>query len=200
MQPFRALLKVSGLVALTIVGLGALDDAGAHSEDGVMELTAEPSGRRVEVQVVLTYANDGEPAEAATVTAFATNDRDEATGASDLPRTGRGTYAGAVTVTGAGVWTVQATADGPTAAASAVVTVDDTTTTTDATTTTRPAAGGNDADTAGSASTAESANDDDSSTVVVVAIAVIVTAVGVAAAVLVRRRNATRHTPDDAQH
>lgn len=119
-------LVPSALVALVValaVGLAAAP-AGAHSETGRLSLdVVDRPGSTLEVQVALSYTDDGHPAEDAEVTASATGPGGETTGPVTLAPVGLGGYRGELTTTGPGTWTVRAESADPAAAAEATVEV-----------------------------------------------------------------------------
>lgn len=116
-------------------------------------ITAEPaSATEITLEVGITYSNDRDLAEDATVTAMLTGPDGAVAGPFDLPRRSGAVYATTVPVPSPGSWTVEVTSTTPTAAASTVVDLSDvapsttpppthaqTTTTTTTTTTTAPA-------------------------------------------------------------
>lgn len=91
----------------------------AHGDTGTIEpvLVEQVDGRlAIDVQVVVTYTNDGERAEGATVTAVATHADGTATDAVTLtPASAPGAYVGVLDVPSAGDWTVRIDATTPTA-------------------------------------------------------------------------------------
>jgi hypothetical protein len=113
-------LLVSALVALASAMVAS--PAGAHSETGVLslDLVARP-GSTVEVQVALSYTDDGHPAEDALVTASATGPGGATAGPVTLTPIGLGGYRGELQATAAGTWIVRAESADPTATAETTV-------------------------------------------------------------------------------
>lgn len=122
--PRRALAAVGAVLGLTLaLGAGLLPGAapaGAH--EGAGTLTVEqvhPAGLSVHYIVLLTWENDGHPADDATVTATPVGPD----GAALTPVTlapsgaGDGRYSGAVEFPSAGSWTVRFTSIDPTGSA-----------------------------------------------------------------------------------
>jgi len=122
----------------------------AHGDEGVIEpvLLQQVEGRlAIDVQVVVTYANDGDRADGATVTATAIAEDGTTLAPRTLePASAPGAHVGVVEVPTAGTWRVRIEATAPAATfESQPVTVSEpvsTTTTSSSTTTTTAAAPG----------------------------------------------------------
>jgi hypothetical protein len=113
-------LLLSALVALATL-LGA-SPAGAHSATGNLSLdVVARAGSTVEVQVALSYTDDGHPAEDAEVTATATGPDGATTGPVTLVPIGLGGYRGDLPTPASGTWTVRAESADPVASAEATV-------------------------------------------------------------------------------
>lgn len=149
MVPVRRLLLC--LLALGSVPLLSATPAGAHGDDGTLEVldaVPTPAGDAVTYTVELTYANDGDPVEGASVSATV---RRPGAGPQEpiaLASIGEGWYAGRVTFPGPGRWTVAFAAVEPAATVEATYLVTATppptttpTTSAPATTTTAPEVG-----------------------------------------------------------
>jgi hypothetical protein len=129
----RALAALAAALGLALALLPGAAPAGAH--EGVGVLTVEqvhPAGLSVHYIVMLTWENDGHPAEDATVTATPVG----SDGAALTPVTlapsgaGDGRYSGAVEFPSAGSWTVRFTSIDPTGSAERPEQVTEPTTTT----------------------------------------------------------------------
>ena len=109
------------VIAIAVAFLGT--PAAAHSDDGEMTITsAEPSGElTVDLEVGIVYANDGEPAEDATVTATATRADGSSAGPFDLPNVVSARYGATITLPEPGAWTIRVDSTGPVATASTEV-------------------------------------------------------------------------------
>jgi len=109
----RALL----LAAMALIAcLMAAVPAGAHDDDGVMEVSTAPAGRTVEYEVLVTYVGDGHPAQGATATAVAEQPGREPVGPVVLEATGEpGRYRARITFPADGTWTVRFSSLSPTA-------------------------------------------------------------------------------------
>lgn len=109
-------------MAVAAVGTG---DAGAHSEQGLLALTAEAAAdaRVVLLVATLKYANDGDVVPNAVVTAAATNAAGESTAPMTLADEGEGHYRGELVLPSDGKWDVTVRSEAPVASASASVTV-----------------------------------------------------------------------------
>jgi len=111
----RAAVTV-GIAAVT--ALGPSVHAAAHSDDGVIEIvTAEPAGPlAVNYDIALTYTNDGDPADGATVTLAADGPAGAIIGPVPLQPTDQlGHYTTTVTYPTAGAWAIRLSALSPTA-------------------------------------------------------------------------------------
>jgi hypothetical protein len=122
MARFRASLAVAAALLTFAVAGG---DAGAHSEQGLLALTAEAAAdaRVVSLVATLKYANDGDVAPNAVVTASATNAAGESTAPLTLRAEGEGRYRGELVLPSDGKWDVTVRSEQPVASASASVTV-----------------------------------------------------------------------------
>jgi hypothetical protein len=122
MTRFRAPLAVAAaLLAFAVAG----GEARAHSEQGLLALTAEAAAdaRVVSLVATLKYANDGDLVPNALVTASATNATGESTPPMTLTDEGAGRYRGELIVPSDGRWDVTVRSEAPVASASASVTV-----------------------------------------------------------------------------
>lgn len=130
-------LVMAVVAALASMLLGGTRAAGAHGDEGTMAVTvAEQSGpSTVHVEVGITYANDDDLAQEATVTATLT--APDGTEVGPVPLTlvdeTSSKYGADVAVPGPGTWTLAVTSTGPEATATGSVTV-----TRDAPATSRP--------------------------------------------------------------
>ena len=139
----RRLLLFVPLVLTVLAGVDA-GPAAAHGDEGILEvIDAVPnaSGDEVTYTVELTYANDGEPVDGASVSATVRGPGTGLQEAVPLASIGGGWYAGPVIFPGPGRFTVAFAALEPVAALEAVYEVDaapPSTTTTAPTTTSAP--------------------------------------------------------------
>lgn len=112
---------LTAVCAASAFGLWALSSpAAAHSDDGRIEvIAAEPTGDlSVAYELALTYVNDGDPADGATVTLAADGTDGAIVGPVTLEATGQpGRYAAAVTYPAPGQWEVRLSSLSPTATA-----------------------------------------------------------------------------------
>jgi hypothetical protein len=108
-------------IAIVVAFLGT--PAAAHSDDGEMTVTSAEatSELTVDLEVGIVYANDGEPAEEATVTATATRADGSSAGPFELPNVVSARYGATLTLPEPGAWTIQIAATGPEATASTEV-------------------------------------------------------------------------------
>ena len=122
MTKFRALFAVAAAFLTFAVAGG---DAGAHSEQGLLALTAEAAAdaRVVSLVATLKYANDGDVVPNASVTASATNAAGESTAPMTLLDEGEGRYRGELVLPSDGTWDVTVRSEEPVASASASVSV-----------------------------------------------------------------------------
>jgi hypothetical protein len=131
------------VAALASMLLGGTRAAGAHGDEGQMSVTvAEQSGpSTVHVEVGITYANDDDLAQEATVSATLTSPDGTVVGPVPLMLVDESSsrYGADVPVPGPGTWALEVTSTGPAAAATGSVTVDpDAPATSRPTTTTTP--------------------------------------------------------------
>jgi hypothetical protein len=119
---------VIAAVATATVAAGALGGvpAGAQEGDGIVTLEAShPAGTSVHFIVRVTWADDGQPATNATVTATAVGSDDTQLAPVVLaPIDDDGRYANAIDFRAPGTWTVRFTSVDPTAAAEVTQTVE----------------------------------------------------------------------------
>jgi hypothetical protein len=122
MARFRTALAVMAAFLTVAVAAG---DAGAHSDQGLLALTAEAAAdaRVVMLVATLKYANDGDVVPNAVVTATATNAAGESTAPMTLQDAGEGRYRGELVLPSDGAWDVTVRSEDPVASASASVTV-----------------------------------------------------------------------------
>jgi hypothetical protein len=114
---------LGALIAVATLGVSA-PAAGAHSETGNLQVdVVVRPGLTAEVQVALSYASDGHPAEDATVSASATGPDGRSAGPVALTPIGLGGYRGELPLPGVGAWTVRAEAVEPAASAETTVEV-----------------------------------------------------------------------------
>jgi len=174
---------------LTIaVALASSPIAHAHGDDGTFEPVsiAQGDGLVIDVQVVLTYTNDGERVDdpATVVQARATNAAGAVAGPVDLaPASAPGAFVGSLAVPEGGTWTVTLTSTTPLAALDVpgvVVAETGTTTTTAAPTATSTTAADGD-------TTTGARDDEDGSPIVLVLVGLVVIG-AVVGFVLSRRR------------
>jgi hypothetical protein len=120
-------MRVASLVLSSVIALAVLSGAapaGAHGETANLSLDAMARGdAMVEVQVALSYADDGHPVEGAEVTASATGPGGGAAGPVTLASIGLGGYRGELPTPAAGTWTVRAESADPVASAETTVEV-----------------------------------------------------------------------------
>lgn len=105
----RAVLAVLAVLAAIVAVLGGAGAAGAHGDEGVLEVVNAapgPDGTSVTYTVELTYANDGDVVDGATVTATARRPGGGALAPVPLVGVGPGSYAGTVTFPSPGDWRV----------------------------------------------------------------------------------------------
>lgn len=101
------LAAVAAALVTTFVPSGL---AGAHGDDGVIEVTAATptAPSTITYDIFLTYLNDGDPAEEATVTMAADGPDGATVGPIPLTPTGQpGHYGAAVTFPAPGIWQVR---------------------------------------------------------------------------------------------
>ena len=102
-----------GLVLGVVPGLGG-SPAGAHDGDAVITLEAHPAGLAIHYIARVTWANDGHPAEGATVTVTAIGaDGTQLTPVPMAQADSDGRYAGVLEYPSAGSWTVRVTSIEP---------------------------------------------------------------------------------------
>jgi hypothetical protein len=114
---FALFAALAGLAAAALLVLGpAARPAGAHEGDAVLVVEGvHPAGRSIHYIVRVTWADDGHPAEAATVTATGiTPDGTQLTPVALAPADEDGRYSGAVEYPAPGAWTVRITSIDPT--------------------------------------------------------------------------------------
>ena len=113
------MLVIAGvLVALGAVGTPAF----AHDDSGNLSLDAVArADGTVEVQVALSYTNDGHPADAAEVSATASGPGGATAGPVALTPIGLGGYRGTLSSLDTGAWTVRAESTAPAATAETTV-------------------------------------------------------------------------------
>ncbi len=117
-------LLLSALLVLVPAVLLDATPAGAHGETADLSVdVVARSGSTVEVQVALSYTDDGHPVEDAQVTASATGPGGATAGPVTLVAIGLGGYRGALPAPTAGTWTVRAESADPVASAEASVEV-----------------------------------------------------------------------------
>ena len=111
---------VAVVVAFVVAALAG-SVAGAHSEQGLMKVRADPGDGdgTVVVRAELVYGNDLDAASSATVTVEAFGPNGAAIPATPLDAEGDGVYRTTLSLPVAGLWTVRATATGPAAVAEA---------------------------------------------------------------------------------
>jgi hypothetical protein len=116
-----ALAMAAAFLAFAFAG----GDAGAHSDQGLLALTAEAAmdARVVLLVATLKYANDGDVVPNALVTAAASNAAGETTPPLTLHDEGEGRYRGELGLPSDGAWNVTVRSEDPVASASASVTV-----------------------------------------------------------------------------
>jgi hypothetical protein len=134
-RPVLLRAAVALAVGVAILGLGS--PAGAHGDDGDMEIiTLAPVGSdAVRIEVGITYTSDGELAEDAQVEAVLRADN-VTVGPQMLGRSSGGRYSAEIVVPAPGTWAVSVTSSDPTADATGAVTVNPPVTTAAPTTTT----------------------------------------------------------------
>jgi LPXTG-motif cell wall-anchored protein len=122
MTRVRAAAAVAAAILTVAVAAG---DAGAHSEQGLLAVTAEAAAdaRVVSVVATLKYANDGDVVSNAVVTTSATNAAGESTAPTTLLAEGAGRYRGELLLPSDGTWDVTVRSEEPVASAGASVTV-----------------------------------------------------------------------------
>lgn len=114
---FALFAALAGLAAAALLVLGpAARPAGAHEGDAVLVVEGvHPAGRSIHYIVRVTWADDGHPAEAATVTATGiAPDGTQLTPVALAPADEDGRYSGAVEYPAPGAWTVRITSINPT--------------------------------------------------------------------------------------
>lgn len=117
-----ALAAVMVCAAFALVGAV---DAVAHSDQGLLALTAEAAAdaRVVLLDATLKYANDGDVVPNAVVTASATNAAGETPAPLTLADEGEGRYRGELVLPSDGKWDITVRSEEPVASARASVTV-----------------------------------------------------------------------------
>ena len=122
MPRFRVPLAVAAAFLAFAVAAG---DAGAHSDQGLLALTAEAAAdaRVVMLVATLKYANDGDVVPNAVVTATATDAAGVSTAPMTLADEGEGRYRAELVLPSDGTWNVTVRSEDPAASASARVTV-----------------------------------------------------------------------------
>jgi hypothetical protein len=106
-----------GLAVVLAVALPATA-AGAHGDEGRLEVVSQvpsPDGQTVTFTVELTYANDGDPVEGATVTATLRTPGGSPPAPVVLTPAGPGSYTGEVLFPGPGQWRVRIASTDPAA-------------------------------------------------------------------------------------
>jgi hypothetical protein len=108
------------LIASSVVIAGT-SVAAAHSDQGLMEVTATPGAQPLsaEVRAKLVYANDRDPVSSASVTVEAIGPAGEVLSV-PLASQGEGVYTGVVQLPAPGSWQFRATAGTPSAVAETV--------------------------------------------------------------------------------
>jgi hypothetical protein len=129
-RPRRALLLGAATTVLAVLGSpGAASAAPAHGGPGeIVVVAAEPTadGSAVHLEIAITYLNDGEAAERATVTVSGTSDAGATAGPVDVTATDVvGTYSANVPVPSPGQWTFAVVSTFPPATTDVPVTVAD---------------------------------------------------------------------------
>ena len=111
----RLVRTVVVLVVAVLSAAVAVPPAVAHDEVGELSVLEAATGTdgSVRYAVRLTYADDGHPAEDATVTAVAEQPGARSVGPVSLTETAPGSYAGSLTLTDPGTWTVRFSALSP---------------------------------------------------------------------------------------
>lgn len=111
MNQCRPLLRLTlAAVAAMLTAFVSSGLAQAHGDDGVIEVTAATPGAALTItyDILLTYLNDGDPAEDATVTVAADGSDGVTVGPIQLTPTGQpGHYGAAVTFPAPGIWQVR---------------------------------------------------------------------------------------------
>ena len=114
---FALFAALAGLAAAALLVLGpAARPAGAHEGDAVLVVEGvHPAGQSIHYIVRVTWADDGHPAEGATVTATGiAPDGTQLTPVALAPADEDGRYSGAVEYPAPGAWTVRITSIDPT--------------------------------------------------------------------------------------
>ena len=116
-RPLRLLAALASLLGVAALTFGvAAGPAGAHDGDAVIAIEAvHPAGQSIHYIVRVTWANDGHPANDATVTATGiAPDGTQLTPVPLAPADADGRYSGPVEYPAPGAWTVRITAIEPT--------------------------------------------------------------------------------------
>jgi hypothetical protein len=116
-RPARRLIAVLALALAAALGLlpgVGVSPAGAHDGDAVFEVEAHPAGLAIHYIVRVTWADDGHPAEGATVTATAIGaDGTQLTPVPLVQSDSDGRYTGVLEYPSAGTWTLRITSIDP---------------------------------------------------------------------------------------